>query len=123
MQWSETVLVVDDVAGLRELSRRLLEPFGYTVLVADGATEALRRFEAHAVIDLLLTDVVMPGASGPELTRQLIAARPSLKVLYMSGYAEEAILTRGVSEAGISFLHKPFTADSLVQAVRTALDR
>ena len=119
----ETVLVVDDVAGLRALTRRLLEPFGYTVLVADGATEALQRFESETAIDLLLTDVVMPGATGPELTRQLLARRPSLKVLYMSGFAEEAILTRGVLDAGVAFLHKPFTADSLALAVRKALDR
>ena len=120
---TETVLVVDDVAGLRELTRRLLEPFGYTVLVAEGAPDALRQFEAQPVIDLLLTDVVMPGASGPELTQQLIADRPSLRVLYMSGYAEEAMLTRGVLDAGVAFLHKPFTADSLAHAVRKALDR
>lgn len=93
------------------------------MLIADGAPAALRQFEVQPVIDLLLTDVVMPGASGPELTRQLIAGRPSLKVLYMSGYAEEAMLTRGVLDAGVAFLHKPFTADSLAQAVRKALGR
>jgi two-component system cell cycle sensor histidine kinase/response regulator CckA len=120
---TETVLVVDDVEGLRELARRLLAPLGYTVLVAACAADALQLFEAHASIDLLLTDVVMPGASGPELARQLVARRPALKVLYMSGYAEEAILQHGVLEADVTFLHKPFTSVALATKVRDVLDR
>ena len=68
-------------------------------------------FEENAAIDVLLTDVVMPGASGPELTRQLIERRPALKVIYMSGYTEDAIVHHGVLKPGIAFLHKPFTAE------------
>jgi CheY-like chemotaxis protein len=118
----ERVLVVEDAEGLRELVRRLLQRQGYTVLVASNADEALRLFEEHPSIDLLLTDVVMPGASGPELTRQLVARRPALKVVYMSGYTEEAIVQHGVLKPGIAFLHKPFTSDTLVRKLREVLD-
>ena len=72
---------------------------------------------------MLLTDVVMPGASGPELTSQLVERRPALKVIYMSGYTDEAIVHHGVSMPGIAFLHKPFTSDTLVQGIREVLDR
>jgi signal transduction histidine kinase/CheY-like chemotaxis protein len=118
----EWVLVVEDADGLRELFRRLLQGQGYTVLVASNADEALRLFEEHPSIDLLLTDVVMPGASGPELTRQLVERRPALKVVYMSGYTEEAIVEHGVPKPGVAFLHKPFTSDALVRKLREVLD-
>ncbi len=120
---AETVLVVDDAAGLRELTRRLLQRLGYTVLIAASADEALRLFEQNASIDVLLTDVVMPGRSGPELTRQLVERRPALNVIYMSGYTEDAIVQHGVINPGIAFLHKPFTAESLGRKIREALDR
>ena len=112
-QATQTVLVVEDAEGLRELARRLLERQGYTVLVAANADEALRLFEQHPSIDVLLTDVVMPGASGPELTSQLVEQRPALKVIYMSGYTEDAIVQHGVLNPGIAFLHKPFTSETL----------
>jgi CheY-like chemotaxis protein len=118
----ERVLVVEDAEGLRELVRRLLQRQGYTVFVASNADEALQLFEEHPSIDLLLTDVVMPGASGPELTRQLVERRPALKVVYMSGYTEEAIVQHGVPRPGIAFLHKPFTSDTLVRKLREVLD-
>ena len=120
---SETVLVVEDADAVRELARRLLERQGYTVLLAADAQAALELFDGNASIDVLLTDVVMPGASGPELTRQLVERRPSLRVVYMSGYTEEAIVQRGVLLPGIAFLHKPFTSDSLGQKIREVLDR
>jgi two-component system cell cycle sensor histidine kinase/response regulator CckA len=120
---TQTVLVVEDEDGLRELARRLLLRQGYTVLVAANADEALRLFEADQVIDVLLTDVVMPGASGPELTRQLAEQRPALKVIYMSGYTEEGIVHHGVLKPGIAFLQKPFTAETLGQKIREVLDR
>jgi two-component system cell cycle sensor histidine kinase/response regulator CckA len=118
----QTVLVVEDADGLRELAKRLLQRQGYTVLVAANAEEAIRLFDLNASIDVLLTDVVMPGASGPELTRQLIARRAALKVIYMSGYTEETIVHHGVLNPGIAFLHKPFTADSLGRKLREVLD-
>ena len=118
-----TVLVVEDEEGLRELARRLLQRQGYAVLVAANAAEARRLFEQHASIDVLLTDVVMPGTSGPELTRQLVEQRPELKVIYMSGYTEEAIVHHGVIDPGIAFLHKPFTSEILGRKIREVLDR
>jgi CheY-like chemotaxis protein len=119
---TETILVVEDADGLRELAKRLLERQGYTVLVAANAAEALQLFEQNASIDLLLTDVVMPGASGPELTQQLVDRRPALKVVYMSGYTEDAIVHHGVLKPGISFLHKPFTSEALGRKLRGVLD-
>ena len=120
---AHTVLVVDDAEGLRELAKRLLERQGYTVLVAANAEEALRVFEQHPSIDVLLTDVVMPGASGPELSRRLAAQRPALKVVYMSGYTEDAIVHHEVLNSGVAFLHKPFTSDTLGRKLREVIDR
>ncbi len=74
-------------------------------------------------IDVLLTDVVMPGGSGPELTRQVAAVRPGLKVIFMSGYTEDTIAHHGILNPGIAFLNKPFTADTLGRKVREVLDR
>ena len=118
----ETVLVVEDARELRDLTRRLLQRQGYTVLVASNADEALAVFDENTSIDVVLTDVVMPGASGPELTRQLVERRPSMKVIYMSGYTEDAIVHHGVLKSGIAFLHKPFTSDALGRKVREVLD-
>jgi PAS domain S-box-containing protein len=120
---SQTVLVVEDAEGLRELVKRLLERQGYRVLIAGNADEALQLFAQHASIDVLLTDVVMPGASGPELTKELIEQRPGLRVIYMSGYTEDAIVHHGVLNPGIAFLHKPFTADTLGRKIREVLER
>jgi two-component system, cell cycle sensor histidine kinase and response regulator CckA len=119
----QTVLVVEDEDGLRELARKLLLRQGYTVLVAANADEALRLVAANASIDVLLTDVVMPGASGPELTRQLVEQRPALRVIYMSGYTEDAIVQRGVLKPGIAFLNKPFTSETLGAKIREVLER
>jgi len=120
---AQTVLVVDDDNALREVSSRMLVRLGYTVLVAANADEARRRFEQNGSIDVLLTDVVMPGASGPQLTRQLVERFPKLKVIYMSGYTEEAIADHRVLNPGVALLHKPFTSDTLSRKVREALER
>ena len=120
---TETVLVVEDADGLRELTRRLLVKQGYTVVVAANADAALRLFEEHPSIDIILTDVVMPGASGPELTRRLVGRRPDLRVVYMSGYTDDAIVQHGVLRPGIAFLHKPFTAEALGRKIREVLDK
>ena len=119
---TETILVVEDADGLRELARKLLQREGYTVLVAANADEAILVFERNASIDILLTDVVMPGANGPELTKQLIARRPDLKVIYMSGYTEETFIRQGVLTPGLAFLHKPFSSDALARKIRESLD-
>ena len=120
---TQTVLLVEDEQGLRELAKRLLLRLGYTVLVAGDAAEATRLFDENPSIEVLLTDVVMPGASGPELVGQLVARRPGLKVIYMSGYTEEAIVHHGVLKPGIAFLHKPFTSETLGRKIREVLDR
>jgi len=120
---AETVLVVEDEDGVRELTRKLLQGQGYTVLVAANAEDARRLFEEQSSIDVLLTDVVMPGTSGPDLIAGLAARWPDLKVIYMSGYTEETIVHHGVLDPGIVFLHKPFTGDTLGQKIREALDR
>jgi PAS domain S-box-containing protein len=120
---TQTILVVEDSEGLRRLTSRLLEEQGYSVLLAANADEARRAFDQSPSIGLLLTDVVMPGGSGPELTRQLMEQRPGLRVVYMSGYTEDAIVQHGVLKAGIAFLHKPFTADTLGRKIREVLDR
>lgn len=121
--WGETILVVEDTEALRKLAKRLLEQKGYHVLLAASAEEALRVFEDNPAVDVLLTDVVMPGASGPELTAQLLAKRPALKVIYMSGYTEDAIVHHGVLKPGVAFLNKPFTSETLGQKLLEALAR
>jgi CheY-like chemotaxis protein len=119
---AQTVLVVEDADGLRELTRRLLERLGYTVLVAANSDDAFREFARNAAIDVLLTDVVMPGGSGPELTRRLLERLPALKVIYMSGYTQDAIIHHGVLDPGIAFLHKPFTSETLGRKLREVLE-
>ena len=119
---SETVLVVEDSDALRGLTKKLLERQGFTVLVASNSAEAIQTVEANPAIDLLLSDVVMPGASGPELAEILAKLHPGLKVVYMSGYTEDTIVHLGVLNPGIAFLHKPFTADALGRKIREALE-
>jgi PAS domain S-box-containing protein len=120
---TQTVLVVEDEDGLRALTKRLLERQGYIVLVAATADQALLVFDQNASIDVLLTDVVMPGASGPELTRALVDRKPGLKVIFMSGYTEDAIVHHGVLDPGVAFIHKPFTSDALGRKIREVLNR
>jgi len=118
---TETVLVVEDADALREVTKRLLERQGYTVITAGNATEARRLFEWNPAIAVLLTDVVMPGFSGPDLARQLTERRSGFKVVYMSGYTDEAIVQHGVLQPGIAFIHKPFTSNTLGRKLREAL--
>jgi CheY-like chemotaxis protein len=118
----QTVLVVDDAEGLRDLARRLLQRQGYTVLVAANADEALQLLERNASIDVLLTDVVMPGGSGSELAKWMVEQRPELKVVYMSGYTGDAFVQHGVLNPGIAFVHKPFTSEALGRKIREVLD-
>jgi two-component system, cell cycle sensor histidine kinase and response regulator CckA len=118
----QTVLVVDDAEELRELVRRLLVMQGYRVLVAGDAAEALEVFKRTPSIDVLLTDVVMQGTSGPELGRQLLARQPGLKAIYMSGYSEDDIVERGVFSQGTPFLMKPFTSEALKRRIGEVLE-
>jgi len=119
---TELLLVVEDAEDLRHLTKRLLARLGYTVLVAGNAAEALRLFDENPAIALVLSDVMMPGLSGPALIKQLGERRQGLKVIHMSGYTDEAIVQHGVLQPGIAFLHKPFTFDALGRKVREVLD-
>jgi len=119
---AQTVLVLEDEPALRQLVRTLLEGGGYTVLAAEGVATALVLAERHpSPIHLLLTDVVMPGLSGPEAAVCLLAVRPEARVLYMSGYAGDPIGRRGLLPAGAPLLVKPFTEASLLRMVREVL--
>lgn len=120
---TETVLLVEDADFVRNLARQVLETRGYKVLeAADGNTARFVCETFQQRIDLLLTDVVMPRQSGSELARALLEIRPEMRVLYMSGYTEDAILSHGVLEAGVNFISKPFSPDALSLRVREVLD-
>jgi CheY-like chemotaxis protein len=120
---TETILLVEDEEALRKVAKRALDAVGYKVLVAANGDEALLISEEHAgEIHLLLTDVVMPRISGRALAQELFRTRPDLKVLYMSGYTDNAIFHHGVLDAGTQFVGKPFTANDLTEKVREVLD-
>jgi len=118
----ETVLLVEDEESLRELIGEQLESNGYKILAAENPAKAIETAERReGVIDLLLTDVVMPGMNGRELAMLIKQRRPGIRVLYMSGYTEDAIAHRGVLEAGALLISKPFTQESLARKIREAL--
>ena len=124
MRGSETVLLVEDEDGLRRAATRSLVRAGYTVLSAAAGDEALRLAASHfGEIHLLLTDVVMPRMNGRQLSEAMVEMRPRIKILFMSGYTDHAIVHHGVIDAGTSFVGKPFTALELAAKVREVLDR
>jgi CheY-like chemotaxis protein len=125
LRGSETILIVEDQDEVRKLTRRMLEARGYRVLVAASGADALRlsgAVQAAEQIDLLLTDVIMPGMSGREVALLLGPAHPHMRVLFVSGYTDESIVHEGILEPGIAFLQKPFTAEALARKVREVLD-
>lgn len=122
LRGSETVLVVEDDDGVRKLTREFLKINGYTVLEARNGAEAIQIPARHAgPVDLLLTDVLMPGMNGREVAQQFVSLRPETKVLFMSGYTEDAITHLGILEPGVAFIEKPFSPDELASKVRSVL--
>src|SRR6266545_2795641 len=119
---TETVLLVEDEESVRTLARAILESYGYRVLEAAGAEEAIETVRGYQQpVDLLLTDVVMPSMGGPDLASRIQTLRPGVKVLYMSGYTDETVFRHGHLEQGRLFLQKPFTPEALARKVREAL--
>jgi signal transduction histidine kinase/ActR/RegA family two-component response regulator len=120
---NETVLLVEDEEGVRTLMRQVLQKHGYNVLEARDGGEALVVCERHqGKIDLLLTDVVLENMSGQDVAERLLRFRPDMKVLYVSGYADDAIVKHGVLTAGAAFLQKPFTTEALARKIRHVLE-
>jgi PAS domain S-box-containing protein len=120
----ETILVVEDEAGVRELVAEMLRQYGYNVLKAASPLEALELSKQHdGPIQMLLTDVVMPQMSGRQLAGQLLPQRPEMRALYLSGYTENTVVRQGVLEPGVEFLAKPFSQDALAGKIREILDR
>jgi CheY-like chemotaxis protein len=121
---TETVLVVEDEDTLRTLCERILGDLGYQVMPARNGAEAIAVAQKYGErIDLLLTDVVMPGMSGRELATQLVLEYPEMQVLFMSGYTDNAIVHHGVLDEGVSFIGKPYTPSALARKVREVLDK
>jgi CheY-like chemotaxis protein len=119
----ETILLAEDEEQVRRVARDVLERYGYRVLEAGNAGEALLICESHpGTIDLVLTDVIMPQMTGPQLAERLARVRPDVPVLFMSGYTENAIVRHGILESGLSYLPKPFTPETLARRVRQVLD-
>ena len=124
MHGTETVLVVEDMAAVRAVTCEMLKRFGFTVYdAADGITAVQIAEQLTGRIDLLLTDVVMPDINGRDLASRFRKTRPELKVLFMSGYTDDAVVRHGILQEGIAYLQKPFTPKSLVRKVREVLDR
>jgi CheY-like chemotaxis protein len=120
---TETLLLVEDDEIVRQLARQILEMSGYTLLEASTPDEALHLYEQYKdPIHLIITDIVMPGMSGRELAHQLAQKRHDGKVLFMSGYTDNAIVHHGILDEGTHFLQKPFTPDALLRKVREVLN-
>ncbi|MEX1256782.1 MAG: response regulator [Gemmatimonadota bacterium] len=121
---SGTVLIVEDDDAVRAVIRRALTRFGYTILAASGGEEALRIASEHAgKIDLLLTDVMMPGMNGVDVAARVSELSPGIRVFYMSGYADRELMGKGLLDADTHFLQKPFTPQELGGRVKEILAR
>jgi DNA-binding response OmpR family regulator len=123
MRGTETILLVEDSPVVRAAAARILQRAGYTVLEAPTSRSAvdIAAKKQHRV-DLLLTDVVMPDMNGREVAEAFMRLRPDAKVLYMSGYTDDAVVRHGILQSGIAYLQKPFTGETLTAKVRAVLD-
>jgi PAS domain S-box-containing protein len=120
---SETILLVEDEDVVRGLARKILEAAGYLVLEANGGADAVRLCQEHeGPIHLLLTDVVMPSTSGREVAEQVTLLRPTIRVLFMSGYTDAAIVHHGILDSSVEFIQKPFSPSTLAKKIREVLD-
>jgi PAS domain S-box-containing protein len=123
LRGTETILVVEDDDQVRAVARAILRKYGYQVIEASSAGEALAISRGAVGIDLLLSDVVMPQMSGPELAKRLAPGHPAMKILCMSGYTDDSIVRHGVLEGGLAFLQKPLTTEALTRKIRDLLDQ
>ena len=122
LQANETILLAEDSVSLREMAREYLESVGYAVLEAASGAEALQKAkEFDGTIHLLLTDVVMPEMSGPELARQIAALRPEVRVIFTSGYTNDAIARQGVLDPSVAFIQKPYRPKALARRIQEVL--
>jgi CheY-like chemotaxis protein len=120
---TETILLVEDEREVRNLVRQILGKSGYVVLVADHGDTAVQICGKYpGKVHLMVTDVVMPGMSGRELAEHVKSSRPDMKVLFVSGYTDDAVIRHGILGTGVAFLQKPFTLDALLRKVRAVLD-
>ena len=118
----ETILLVEDSDSLRELAQEYLESDGYTVLAANSGTEALQQArDFNGTIHLLLTDVVMPEMSGPELASRMASLRPAIKVIFTSGYTDDTVARQGALDPGVTFIQKPYRPKALARKIREVL--
>jgi CheY-like chemotaxis protein len=121
---SETILIVEDDDDVREVAVQILRTQGYRVLETSNGSDALQHSEHEAgPIHLMVTDVVMPGMNGPDLAKRLNPLHPEMRVLYVSGYTDDAIVHHGVLEEGVNYIQKPFTVEGLARKVREVLDQ
>ena len=119
---SGVILLVEEEAGVRQLTRRILDRAGYQVLEAANADDAERALaDNEGPVDLMLTDVIMPGCGGPELYSRLVIRQPGLRVLYMSGYTPDSVARKAGLDRGLPFIQKPFTSLALLRQVSQAL--
>jgi DNA-binding NtrC family response regulator len=120
---SETILLVEDESAVRNVARQILERYGYTVIEAAGGKQALDlAAKMPGTIHLLLTDVVMPEMSGRVLGERFAEMKPGIRILYMSGYTDDAVVRHGILQANIAYLPKPFSTEALARKVREVLD-